>query len=86
MAALHGAGVLGVEGAALLVDHDAVLFQGVEAAAVELTGEQALAGAEGVGRVHDDEVVLLLALADELEGVLKIDVHPAVIHPAGVAG
>ena len=63
--------------------HDAVLFQGVEAAAVELTGEQALAGAEGIGGVHDDEVVFLLALADELEGVLKIDVHPAVIHPAG---
>ena len=25
-------------------------------------------------------------LADELEGVLKVDVHPAVVHPAGVAG
>ena len=53
--------------AALLVDHDAVRFQGVEAAAVELTGEQALAGAEGIGGVHDDEVVLLLAAADILE-------------------
>ena len=83
VAALHGAGVLGVEGAALLVDHDAVLFQGVEAAAVELAGEQALAG---IGGVHDDEVVLLLAAADVLEGVLKVDVHPAVIHAAGIAG
>jgi len=86
VAALHGAGVLGVEGAALLVDHDAVLFQGVEAAAVELAGEQTLRGAEGVGGVHNDEVVLLLAAADILQGVLKVDMHPAVIHTAGIAG
>ncbi len=69
-----------------MVDHDAVLFQGVEAAAVELAGEQALGGAEGVGGIHDDQVVFLLAAADELEGVLKVDVHPAVVHAAGVAG
>ena len=86
VAALHGVGILGVEGAALLVDHDAVLFQGVEAAAVELPGEQALGGAEGVGGIHDDQVVFLLAPADELEGVLKVDVDPAVVHAAGVAG
>ena len=86
VAALHGAGVLGVEGAALLVDHDAVLFQGVEAAAVELAGEQTLRGAEGVGGVHNDKVVLLLAAADILQGILKIDMHPTVIHTAGIAG
>ena len=86
VAALHGAGILGIEGAALLVHHDAVRFQGIEAAAVELAGEQTLGWAEGIGGVHDDEVVLLLAAADILEGVLKIDVHPAVIHAAGVAG
>ena len=38
VAALHGAGVLGVEGAALLVDHDAVLFQVVEACRAYLPG------------------------------------------------
>ena len=43
VAALHGAGILGIEGAALLVHHDAVRFQGIEAAAVELAGEQTLA-------------------------------------------
>ncbi len=86
VAALHGAGVLGVEGAALLVDHDAVLSQGVEAAAVELPGEQALGGAEGVGGVHDDEVIFLLAAADVFQSVLEVDVDPAVVHPAGVAG
>ena len=32
------------------------------------------------------KVVLLLAAADVLEGVLKVDVHPAVIHAAGIAG
>ena len=86
VAALHGAGVLGVEGAALLVDHDAVGLQRVEAAAVEFAGEKPLGRAEGVGGVHDDEVVLLLAPADELEGIFEVDVHPAVIHPAGIAG
>ena len=32
------------------------------------------------------KVVLGLAAADELQGVLEVDVHPAVIQPAGVAG
>ena len=58
----------------------------IEAAAVELAGEQALGRAERVGGVHDDEVVFFFAPADELERVLKVDVHPAVVHPAGVAG
>ena len=86
VAALHGVGVLLVKRAALLVHHDAVLFQGVEAAAVKFLGEQPLGGAEGVGGIHNDEVVLLLAAADEFEGVLKVDVYPPVVHAAGVAG
>ena len=59
VAALHGAGILGIEGAALLVHHDAVRFQGVEAAAVELAGEQTFTGTKRIRGVHDDEVVLL---------------------------
>ena len=39
-----------------------------------------------IGGVHDDKVVFLLTAADVFEGVLKINVHPAVIHPAGIAG
>ena len=75
-----------VEGAALLVDHDAVLAQGVVADAVELAGEVALGGAEGVRGVHDDQVVLLLAAADEAQGVVVEDVDAAVVETGGVLG
>ena len=43
---------------AALADHDAVLGQPRVAVRVELLGEQHLAGADGVGRVDDDDVVL----------------------------
>ena len=86
VAALHGGRVLSIEGAALLVDHDAVRAQRVEAVAVKLAGEQPLRRAERVGGIHDDEVVLFLALADEFQRVLVINVYAAVVHAAGVAG
>ena len=37
--ALHGLGVVLIEGGALLVDHNAILAQGVEADAVEFAGK-----------------------------------------------
>ena len=86
VAALHGGRVLSIEGAALLVDHDAVRAQRVEAVAVKLAGEQPLRRAERVGGIHDDEVVLFLALADKFQRVLVINVYAAVVHAAGVAG
>ena len=86
MAALHGGGVLGIERAALLVDHDAVRAQGVEAAAVKFAGEQPLRRAERVGGIHDDKVVLILTLADEFQRIFVINMYAAVIHAAGVAG
>ena len=86
VAALHGGRVLSIEGAALLVDHDAVRAQRVEAVAVKLAGEQPLRRAERVGGIHDDEVVLFLALADEFQRVLVINVYAAVVHAAGIAG
>ena len=86
VAALHGGGVLGVERAALLVDHDAVRAQGVEAAAVKFAGEQPLRRAERVGGIHDNKVVLVLTLADEFQCIFVINMYAAVIHAAGVAG
>ncbi len=86
VAALHGPGILSVEGASLLVDHDAVLPQGVVAAPVELPGKQPLRGPEGVGGVHNNEVIRRFLPAYELQRVPKVDMNPPVVHPAGVAG
>ena len=55
---LAGGGVLLVEGAFVLVDHNAVLPQGLVAVAVKFPGEQPFPGAEGVGGIHDDQVVV----------------------------
>ncbi len=71
--ALHGVGVLCVEGALVLIDHDAVFAQRLVAAAIELLGEKSLAGAEGVGGVDDDEVVGVLGMAHEFQPVLVVD-------------
>ena len=86
VAALHGGGVLGIKGAALLVDHNAVLAQGVEAVAVKFAGEQPLARTERVGGIHDDQIVFRLAAADKFQRIFVINMHAAVIHTAGVAG
>ena len=45
--------------------------------------KEALAGAEGVGGIDDDEVVFVLPGADEAQPVLKVDVQPRVVQPAG---
>lgn len=81
--ALHGVGILGVEGAFVLVDHDAVVVQGLVAVAVEFLGEEAFAGAEGVSRVDDDEVVGVFAVADEFEAVFVVDGEARVAEAAG---
>ncbi len=47
--ALHGVGLIGVKGALMLVDHDAVLPKGFVAIAVKLLGKEDLARAEGIG-------------------------------------
>ena len=82
VAALHGAGVLGVEGAALLVDHNAVRAQGVEAAAVKFAGEQPLRRAERVGGVHNDKVIFILHHSHIPETFLKMHMHSRVIQSA----
>ena len=62
-----------VERAFVLIDQHAVLVERLVAVAVELHREQALARAERVGRVDDDEVVFVLDAADVLEAVLIQD-------------
>ena len=84
--ALAGERVALVERALVLVDQHAVLPQRLVAVAVELHREQALARAEGVGRVDDDEVVFVLDAADVLEAVLIQDVHARVVQRAGDRG
>lgn len=71
--ALHRVGVLLVERALVLIDHDAVLAQRLVAVAVELLREEALARAERVRRIDDDEVVGVLRVAHILEAVLVVD-------------
>ena len=83
---LAGHGVLLVEGALVLVDHDAVSAQGLGAVAVKLTGEQTLTGAEGVGGIHDDEVILFHRGTDVPQAVLVVDGHTGVVQAAGGEG
>ena len=83
MRALAGERVALVERAFVLVDQHAVFPQRLVAVAVELHREQALARAELVGRVDDDEVVFVLDAADILEAVLIQDVHPRIVQRAG---
>ena len=85
MAALHGSGILRIERAALLVDHDAVFTQSIIAASVKFAGEKPLGRAERVGGIDDDEVVLIFTLANELQRVFVVDMYTAVVHAAGVA-
>ena len=81
--ALAGERVALVERAFVLVDQHAVFFERLVAVAVELHREQALARAERVGRVDDDEVVFVLDAADILETVLIQDVHAGIVQRAG---
>ena len=83
---LAGHRVLVVEGALMLVDHDAVLPQGLVTVAVELPGKQPLAGAERVGGIHDDQVIRILKPADVFQTVLVVDVHPGIVQLAGGLG
>ena len=80
---LHGGRIGGIERAFVLIDHDAVLAQGIIAAAVEFLCEQALTGSERVRGVHDDEVVFVLAGADEFQSVCNMDMHARVVEAAG---
>ena len=66
--------VLGIEGTAVLVDHDARIVERLEAAAVELLGEQPLRGPERIGGIVDDEVVLPHLAAQKLQPVLNVQV------------
>src|SRR5699024_1812740 len=69
---VHGAAgllILVKNGAAVLVDHDAVVVQRLVAAAVKLLGEQAGSVAQGVGAVVDDQVVLVLFAAQKAQAV-----------------
>ena len=70
----------------MLIDQHAVLVERLVAVAVELHREQALAGAERVGRVDDDEVVFVLDAADVLEAVLIQDMDARIVERARHAG
>ena len=86
MCALAGERVAPVERAFVLIDQHAVLVKRLVAVAVELHREQALARAERVGRVDDDEVVFVLDAADVLEAVLIQDMDARIVERARHAG
>ncbi|MPN59490.1 hypothetical protein SDC9_207211 [bioreactor metagenome] len=75
----HGFRILGIEGALVLIQHDAVFSEGFMAAAVKLPRKQHFAGTERVGGVHDDKVVGVLRMADKFNAVLKVKVHARVV-------
>jgi len=70
----------------VLVDQYAVAVQRLKAAAVELLCKEPRRVAEGVGRVVDDQVVLVLLGAQEAQPVLIGHLHARIVEPAGVGG
>ena len=71
MRTLHGIGVVLVKGAFVLIDHDAVLVQSFEAVAVELLRKKPLARPERIGRIHEDQIILVLRLANEAQSIFE---------------
>ena len=73
--ALHCICILLVEWALMLIDHDAVLFQCLEAVPVELLREKTFPRSEWICRVYDNEVVCVDGFAYEAQSVLIVDVN-----------
>lgn len=65
------------------MNHDAVIPQGIVADAVKLPGEVPLGGAEGIGGVYDDQIILACRRG-EAQGVVKVDMYPLVVQAAGI--
>ena len=86
MAAPHRVRVVFVKGAALLVDHDAVLAERVETDAVKFAGKIPFERTERVRRIDDDEVVIRVALSQKAERIVVIDMYAPVVQLAGVLG
>ena len=78
MGTLHGIGILLVKRALMLVHHDAVLMERLEAVAIKLLGKEAFTGTKRVSGIHQNQVILILHMADELQAVLIIAGHPRV--------
>ena len=76
---LHGERVLLVKGALVLIDHDAVLFERLEAVSVKFAGKEPFARAERIGRVYDDQIVFRLFPSHEFESVFNINVQARVV-------
>ena len=66
---LHGAGIFFVERAFMLIDHDAVGVQRLEAVAVEFFREQPFARTERIGGIDDDQIVFIDTFTHILETV-----------------
>ena len=86
MGALHGQSVPFVKGAFMLIDQDTAIMKGLVAAAVKFLSKQPFPRPEGVGGIHNDEIVSVLAAADELQAVLVKDANPGIVQAAGGFG
>ena len=75
MHTLHCIGILLIKRALMLIDHDAVLFECLEAVPVELLCEKTFPGSEWIRRVHDNEVVCVDGFAHEAQPILVVDVN-----------
>ena len=72
----HFIGVFVVECTFVLVQHNAIGSQGVEAIAVKLPRKQTFSWSKGVGGINNDQLVAIFALADEFDAVLYPEVYP----------
>ena len=84
VAALHGMGILRIERASLLIDHNAVFFQSIVAVSVKFAGKQSLRRAKRVGGIYNNQIVSFFTTTNELQSIAKMDVHAAIIHTAGI--
>ena len=72
-----------IKRAFMLVDHDTVFFQSLIAVTVKFPGKQSLPRSEGIGGVHNNQIVLILTGADKFQAVFVVDGEPLVIQAAG---
>ena len=67
----------------MLIDHDAVLVESLEAASVKLLCKKSLTWAERIGRINYDNIILILTAANEFYAVLIEYVYSWVVKTAG---
>ena len=70
----------------MLIDHNAVLMQGLKAVTIKLPGKKTLSWTERIRGIHKDDIVFVINPPDILQPVLIVTVYPRIIQLAGSLG